>query len=649
MHDCCGSCPEPKTDEEREAAEVERKIYITGDLQFMQDDPGRQTIGSFNPLTADDWTEMAYVGNTEELCQKICDGDIDFVRDWCTANPESINRRDHTGRTPLHVATQSSTTEIVQCLVESGARIVARLVDGMTALHLAALRGEIEMVQILLEKSEENETLEEEKEEQKKSVKHPNRQTKLNEKADSDDENSDSENEDDDEEDLGSADTDEDMATTEGSFVKIGKDQQKDMEALDDSGDSEPDIYDVNVVAWDAPVSPLHLAILAGHIPVIKLLVDEFGADVLLPIKILNEYSRQPEHAIMALVLASQRSDPTSLETVKTLFSLGASSAQADMKHTSAFHYLVARSQVRVLKACFEDDKVAARGALNHVIVERAYWRGTDAVTSLTTAISSGKPEVVAALLDEGAKPTTEEEDFAVAYNMGKEQNHFFLQGGQDISKIWRENVMQPVLKAVDCEMPEVVIRLLDAGADVNTLDTQAHTAVGRLQDGQNQPLWGNSLLDCVDGKVKEIKKALRNRLNLPMPPKIDDDKVYLGDLEEGSYEHWHIFKSVEVARSIVKEWEEERNKRVAKEQDQPGQKEKLAALEALKDQFEELRVELLKRGAKKLEELQPKLSKELKAHHSEGENPDEGKAFEPKVSFKASSTDALRAGYMQL
>ena len=107
----------------------------------MKDDPGRQTIGSFNPLTDDDWTDMAYIGKTQELCQKICDGDIDFVEAWCQSNPDSIDRRDHTGRTPLHLAAQSSTPEVLDCLVDHGARIVARLVDGMTALHIAAARG----------------------------------------------------------------------------------------------------------------------------------------------------------------------------------------------------------------------------------------------------------------------------------------------------------------------------------------------------------------------------------------------------------------------------------------------------------------------------------------------------------------------------
>lgn len=172
MFDCCGFCPEPKTDEDRKIAEEENKIYVSGNLAFIKDDPGRQAIGSFNPLSDDDWTDMAYIGNTQELCQRICDEDLEFVKAWCGKNSGSIDRRDHTGRTPLHIAAQCSTPEILECLVDHGARIVARLVDGMTALHIAAGRGDTEMVTTLLEQSEENEAEETEKERWKNPSRH---------------------------------------------------------------------------------------------------------------------------------------------------------------------------------------------------------------------------------------------------------------------------------------------------------------------------------------------------------------------------------------------------------------------------------------------------------------------------------------------
>lgn len=46
------------TDEERKVAEEESKIYISGNITFIKDNPGRQEIGSFNPITETDWTGM---------------------------------------------------------------------------------------------------------------------------------------------------------------------------------------------------------------------------------------------------------------------------------------------------------------------------------------------------------------------------------------------------------------------------------------------------------------------------------------------------------------------------------------------------------------------------------------------------------------
>lgn len=82
LQDCCGYCPVPKTDEEIEVAEEEGKTNVSGALVFMKDDPGRQAIGSFNPITDDEWTTMAYVGDTARLCQAIVDHDIEHVQDW---------------------------------------------------------------------------------------------------------------------------------------------------------------------------------------------------------------------------------------------------------------------------------------------------------------------------------------------------------------------------------------------------------------------------------------------------------------------------------------------------------------------------------------------------------------------------------------
>lgn len=332
IHDCCGFCPEPTTDEEREIAEEEGKIYVSGDLKFMKDDPGRQAIGSFNPLTDNDWTEMAYIGNTQELCQRICDGDVDFVDDWCKKNPDAVDRRDHTGRTPLHLSAQCSTPEVLKCLVDNDARIVSRLVDGMTALHIAAARGNVDMVTILLERSEANEAEEADKEDLKRAKKQEgsqsaNKRSNDEDATDEDEDESTDEDKDSDEE-MDDTSSEDDTAMTEGSFVKVDDKKRSDEDALDNDRGDEPDIYDVNVLAWDSPVSPLHLAILGGHAEVIKTLISTFGADALLPIKIVNQYTRSPQHAIMTLVLAARLIGKSALRVTHELLVHGASSAK---------------------------------------------------------------------------------------------------------------------------------------------------------------------------------------------------------------------------------------------------------------------------------------------------------------------------------
>ncbi|KAL8950980.1 MAG: hypothetical protein Q9222_003014 [Ikaeria aurantiellina] len=652
LHDCCGFCPEPQTDEEREVAEEESKIYVSGDLEFMKDDPGRQAIGSFNPLTNDDWTDMAYIGNTQELCQRICNGDVEYVDSWCKTNPNALDRRDHTGRTPLHLAAQSSTHEVLECLVNHGARIVSRLVDGMTALHIAAARGSAPMVTTLLEKSEANEAEEDAKEDRKKAEKRAASQS-----ADKHAENPDAMVDDEDDEDEESQDNDsaesmvdrssedEDVPMTEGSFVKVGDKKPVDEDALDGNDQAEPDIYDVDVLTWDTPVSPLHLAILGGHSEVIKNLISSFGADALLPIKIVDEYDRSPKHAIMTLILAARLVGPEALRVTNDLLAHGASSAQADVGRTSSFHYLVAKRKVQLLKSCIENDGATARSALNHLVLESTYWRPRSD-TPLTTAIKTGDAELVECLLDLGAKPMITLDDFAPAYSAVKYQR--WAPQEDETTKIWKENVIQPIFLAIDNDMSEVAIRLLDLGVDVNAIDMQAMGSVHKYEQQGEGHLHGKSLLETVMSKIVNLEAAAGKRLKLAKPIKLQHDHVYTDGIKPGSYRHWYTSKCVETAKAAVIEWETCRTKKLEEDRDQVGQQDRLEALDALKSRFTNLKTELKKRGAKTLEQLHPDMARS-KHHDKEDPAPGKEKEFEPRVTFRTSASDEVLSGYMQL
>lgn len=225
LQDCCGYCPIPKTDEEIQIAEEESKTMVSGELKFLMDNPGRQEIGSFNPITDEEWTTMAYVGDTARLCQAIVDGDLEHIVDWCSQEGADVNRRDYTGRTPLHLAVTTSTPEIVKCLIDHDARLIARLVDGRTALHIAAARGNAEMVKALMDRSLANEEEKEEKEGARRAARKAERAAgddqEIKNKSDDDEEDASSETS---EITLKSEDDSDSM--TMGSFVKVENETQ---------------------------------------------------------------------------------------------------------------------------------------------------------------------------------------------------------------------------------------------------------------------------------------------------------------------------------------------------------------------------------------------------------------------------------------
>ena len=644
MHDCCGFCPLPSTDEEKKVGAEESKIYVRGNLQFIKDDPGRQTIGSFNPITTDDWTNMAYVGNTTELCQNICDGNLPFVQAWCEREDSSIDRRDHTGRTPLHLATQCSTPEIVRCIVDHGARIVARLVDGMTALHIAAARGNSDMVQTLLEKSEANENEEADLEDKKRAS------LRLAKKRDRDS-NTRNPREDSEpgstEEDAEDPEEDGSTTMTDGSFVKVKSEAPLQGETIPEEAQG-PDIYDVNVLAWDSPVSPLHLAILGGHVDVIRMLVSKFGADVLLPVKIVNEYTKASKGAIMTLVLAAQLPSTEAANVSKTLLDLGASSAQADMRQITPLHYMIMQTRVEMLKACFENDEPAAKTALAHVSVDGYRW-SMNVNYPLKSAIKTGDYQQVTRILELGAKPSIEFDDFLPSYNFHFEQSAkggYFSVTAEQIQDEFKKNTQQPILHAVEEDLPGTVHQMLELGVDVNTVDSDGHKVI--LDENRQNSLRGRSLLDVVNDKIHHLQKSLDGDLGILEPIKLEDDSIYLGDYTGGTYQHWQISKDLELAKVIIDCLRKQRDEKMMKYREKPGLKEKRETLDSLREAFEGLRKTLINKGAKPFEELYPDVH--TPAEQVSRRSGRKATPFAPKVSFQLPDlTSTKREGYLQL
>ncbi len=602
IHDCCGFCTEPVTDEDLAAAEEESKIFISGDITFLKDDPGRQEIGSFHPITQDDWTEMAYIGNTARLCQAIVDGDLEHVEDWCKQEGADVNRRDHTGRTPLHLATMSGTPEIVQCLIDHGARLVARVVDGFTSLHIASRRGNTAMVKAILEKSEANEEEEARKEDlrkearrgargaEKKSQDPTSSNVKMKEVGDEIDAQ-------DLREDSDGANSDH---MTEGSFVKVPG-PNEDGGVPDADNEDEPDVYDVNVLAWDYPVSPLHLAIMEGHLEVIELLVSTFGADVLLPVKLVNDYNKSPRAAILTLVLALQLPLLEASKTAEKLLTLGASSTQADMNGFSALQYVVKNGKTEILDMLLRFDEPAAKRAVNFVTV-KGWQRSAKTSTPLLTAITGRHVAMVEKLLEIGAEHSIQREAFVRAYHRKFERAS---QDPEEMKKEYEASVEQPIIAAAKGELPSIVQKLLDQGADVNTLPEGAYIRIHNPQYTWNGEV--ESLLDLVQDKIKQLKEyQVDKRTKLDPPAPLEQDDVYLKGLQRGTYKHWLALYDLAQARSLHKQqmkWYQESSK---EPEVQEGTDEKMVAVADMLAEYEAIEKALLAKGAKTFKELHP-------------------------------------------
>ncbi|OCK80768.1 ankyrin repeat protein [Lepidopterella palustris CBS 459.81] len=651
IHDCCGYCPQPITPEEEDAAQVERKIYVSGEISFIKDDAGRQAIGSFNPITDDDWTEMAYVGNTTRLCQAIADSDLEHVQDWLSQEGSDPNCRDYTGRTPLHLAVTSSSPEIVQCLVDHGARLVARLADGRTALHLAAARGNVEMVKIILQKSEQNEEEEAKKEDIRRKAKAAAKKEAGKTKEPARENNKDQDDESDgemvDPED--SEDEDVDMrSTTTGSFIKVNTESKEEADNIpEDDDEEEPDFYDINVLAWDTACSPLHLAIVNGHIDVVKELVQTFGADVLLPIKLLKQYDKSPRAAILTLVLALQLPLEEAKSMAKVLLELGASSAQADMNQTSALQY-VAGLKPELLETLFDHDEPAAKKAINHLAVTGSTWNPA-AKSPLMTAIEGRNVLGALKMLEAGANPKVDFDAWMksvqvkfedVATRDSKRNNGDFL-----------KSVEQPVILAVQTELPSVVLELLARGADINTLTKVTQNCVENEWQRRYNKM--ESLLDLVQAKLQDLRNYKGEDSVFTFPEVLlIEGKDYLKDIEKDTYKYFVASIALKKAKEQDKISQENHQQTVKEARNRKGVAEKKKAVQALIVEFQELEAELMKRGAKTCKELLPDLvtppGNDLYAPLDFNTN--KPKLFNIEFNFDVHDlTDEKREGYLKL
>jgi hypothetical protein len=588
FEDCCGNCPKPNSPEEEKVAEEESKNYVSGKLTFLTDNPGRQEIGSFNPITDTDWTEMAYVQETQMLNQAIVAQDLELVKYLLEKEQLNPNLRDFTGRTALHLAVVTSTPEIVQALVHHGAYLIPRLAGGENVMHLAAARGGADIMEVLNNKSTQN------KHEANKRTRENDDGVDVTEDLQSDT-------------DAGSETSGDTSTYLKVEPVdKLFKDSSDQAESSDPTKiDVKDDILDPDIVTWDTGCTPAHVATIFGNLEALHFLLNEHGTDPKIPIKLKNHHNKEPRAAILSLVLALNLPEEILEEAAEELVAAGATCSQADLNGKTAFRYFVDQG-LYALDTIVKVDEKHAKAILNYMSIKNI-WQPS-VTNALSTAIKNHDAKTAAKLLDLGAKISIDYDDWAQAYQRAKKNDY-----NQPDLRNFVENCEQPVRLSIIHELPEVTKQLIRLGADINTVNKHGHPKAKELNIYSHPGTEGLTLLDEVRAKLQVLQTAkdqiyVEYQGQAPDPPK--DDSYYLADLTAGTWAHWAKTQKLEAAKKDFKRLMEQhklQEKNVQGDHDE-GKRMKLKAVEAQMDEFHDLESYLVTEGAKTFGELNPEV-----------------------------------------
>jgi len=202
----------------------------------------------------------------------------------------------------------------------------------------------------------------------------------------------------------------------------------------------------------------------------------------------------------MTMVLAMSLPTEQAKAVVKLLLQLGATSAQADLNHFTAFHYIVGGHNQDILDVLLEHDRPVALSVLNNLGSQM--W-GNEGDSPLTTAIQKKHGDMVSRLLKLGAKSTIDFDEWIKAYLI---KNPYAKSNTPDQNQtLWRDSASQPIILAAVKELGQSVLDLLAHGADPSTLEKSAYRVVEMPQNSHYRI--AESLLDIVQKKLKALRE----------------------------------------------------------------------------------------------------------------------------------------------
>ncbi|KAF5379120.1 hypothetical protein D9615_005878 [Tricholomella constricta] len=510
-------------------------------IRFIEEDPGRQSMtGSFNPIDVGEWSAQLYIGKTEHFFGAIVAQDTEAVSKMIKSEID-VNRRDHVGRTALHVAILTGATDIACALIDAGARITARLVDGRSALHLAAQSDQPEVIRRLFEKCASNKaTAGRIKPEEKMDVDTPAVGRPSSEddwtsaddgviSMDTDEDMGDGEagdDEDDGDEDEDNDENSEEGADNDGDNDGEGRRIRKEVSENAEEGTqdfpedltNQPDILEVDLPDWVLGFTPLAHAVMSGSLAGIEELLEE-GADV----TVLLNTTRNTAFYPLTLTILREDEDEA-CKILERLISAGASTSMADEHMRTIFHRAVSTNKIKLVSTILKCDP-NADSVLNFPCFN---WRSV--VFPVVIAIDRRHYSMLATLLAHGAKIVFSEEDVARALEATpqKKQRQLFPYGTNHAIN----EVFLPVESAL-ARRDDVAQLLIALDADINIglRESLMHIA---------QPSRRRTIIDWVRFGINFLSKEIssfQGLLNSPLPTEVTENlaatgwKKHLADL----------------------------------------------------------------------------------------------------------------------
>ncbi|KAF8905746.1 hypothetical protein CPB84DRAFT_1844751 [Gymnopilus junonius] len=545
IEDCCEMCPKPIDEDERQLQKEEDEVYVRDRIQFIQENPGRQSItGSFNPIDVGEWSEQVYVKPTQQLFVAIAAHDRATVQKLLKEGID-VNQRDHVGRTSLHVAIFSKAIDIARDLIDAGARISARLADGRSPLHLAAQYDQVKVVEKLLERNAKNVADAEKKENgedgdamdsQDEQPERPSSEDDWS-SHDEDDVDMADADDDDDEEDDEEDDENEDDGDNEDEGGKKSKSTKK-AEQEDSKGDSgdipeeeedQPDIIVVDELDWDLGFSALSYAILFASLPTLEALLGA-GADI----NLITKSNNVQDGRFQPLTLCILREDEDEACVIaERLIKAGASSSTADDNMRTILHIAIFNGRTKLVETLLRCDPNAKK------VVNFPSLVAQHITFPIVTAINKKHYGLVVLLLAYDAKLDLDEKDVTPAQEAAKPEIRRMLTMYGEVNN-YIHLAYQPMETAIT-NHDELSRLLVVLGAPVDVGLIQCLSKYPDLRSRRTLREWIDYAIDSISTEIDkdEPKEEVgwmgfyRRYQSPPVPALVNDQEKLIKDQKE--------------------------------------------------------------------------------------------------------------------